>query len=63
MQIFYGEIMVADFTSLLKDAGISKAELARRFDMNPRTISAWRASPPQYVMAYLTLLIQYNKVR
>ncbi len=55
--------MIYDFKSLLKDAGITKAELARRFEINPRTVSAWRINPPRYVMEYLILLIKYNRVK
>ncbi len=55
--------MITDFRSLLKDAGITKAELARRFEINPRTISAWGTNPPQYAMEYLALLIKYNRVK
>lgn len=51
-----------DFSSLLARAGITKAELARRFDMNPRTVSAWGNNPPQYAMVYLELLIEFNRV-
>ena len=49
------------FIELLKRAGISKAELARRFGMNPRSISAWKEDPPGYAVAYLELLIDYNR--
>lgn len=51
-----------DFAALLARAGITKAELARRFDMNPRTMSAWGSAPPQYAVAYLELLVAYNRV-
>lgn len=50
------------FTDLLARAGITKAELARRFDMNPRTISAWGSRPTKYAVAYLELLIEFNRV-
>lgn len=50
------------FEDLLKRAGITKAELARRLGMNPRSVSAWGNSAPQYVVAYLELLIEYNRV-
>jgi len=51
------------FTSLLKRAGITKAELARRLGLNPRTISGWGAHAPKYAVAYLDLLIEYNRVK
>lgn len=49
--------------TLLKDAGITKAELSRRLGINARTVSAWGSNPPQYAVAYLTLLNDYNRVR
>lgn len=51
------------FKDTLRNAGITKAELARRFDINPRTVSAWGSRPPKYVMVYLELLVEYNRVR
>ena len=50
--------MFIDFKGLLKNAGITKAELARQLGLNPRTVSAWGSNPPNYAMAYLTLLIK-----
>ena len=49
------------FTELLKRAGISKAELARKLGMNPRSISAWGEDAPRYAVAYLELLIEFNR--
>lgn len=51
-----------DFRDLLVRAGINKAELARRLGANPRTISAWKNNPPQYAIAYIELLIEYNRL-
>lgn len=51
------------FRDLLLRAGITKAELARRLGLSPNTVSKWRDSPPRYAVAYLELLIEYNRVR
>lgn len=51
-----------DFTALLARAGITKAELARRLGLNPRSVSQWGSNPPQYAVTYLELLIEYNRV-
>ena len=51
------------FKELLKNAGITKADLARELGLNPRTISAWGYKPPIYAQAYLELLIRYNRAR
>lgn len=51
------------FKALLERAGITKAELGRRLGLSPRTVSAWGDSPPRYAVAYLELLIEYNRVR
>ena len=51
------------FNSLLQRAGLSKAELSRRLGLNVRTVSSWGDTPPQYAIAYLELLIEYNRVR
>lgn len=50
------------FKELLERSGITKAELARRLGLNPRSVSAWGASPPQYAVAYLELLIEYRRI-
>lgn len=47
--------------TLLARAGINKAELARRLGLNPRTIYAWKDEAPGYAVAYLKLLIEYNR--
>ena len=51
-----------DFKNLLQRAGITKAELARRLGLSPRGVSNWGNSPPGYAVAYLRLLIEYNRV-
>lgn len=48
------------FDELLKRAGITKAELARKLGITPNTISTWKSEPPQYATAYLELLIALN---
>lgn len=51
-----------EFKTLLKMAGLTKAELARRLDLTPRGISRWKNAPPGYAVAYLKLLIEYNRL-
>jgi DNA-binding XRE family transcriptional regulator len=48
---------------LLERAGITKAELGRRLELNKRTVSSWGDDEPGYARSYLWLLIEYNKVR
>lgn len=53
---------IMPFSELLKRAGITKAELGRRLGITPRSISRWGQSPPNYAIAYLRLLIEYNRL-
>lgn len=49
---------------LLKRAGLTKAELSRRLGLSPTSVSKWNImEPPKYAVAYLELLIEYNRVR
>lgn len=48
---------------MLKRAGITKAELARRLGLTASGVSKWGDVAPQYAVAYLQLLIEYNRVR
>lgn len=48
---------------LLERAGITKAELARRIGIRRETISGWKEDWPRYAVAYLELLIEYNRYR
>jgi transcriptional regulator with XRE-family HTH domain len=57
----FGERM--DFAGLLARAGITKAELARRLGISANAVSKWGANPPRYAVAYLELLIEFNRVR
>lgn len=50
------------FGDILKRAGITKAELSRRLGINPRTVTSWGDNPPHYAVAYLDLLIKYNRL-
>ena len=40
---------------LLIEAGLTKAELARRLGLDPHTVSRWGDNPPTYALAYLRL--------
>lgn len=51
------------FVGLLERAGITKAELARRLGVTSNAISKWGDNPPKYAIAYLELLIEFNRVR
>ena len=51
------------FKQLLDRAGIRKADLARRLGIKAASISKWKDDPPRYAVAYLELLIDYNRVR
>lgn len=51
-----------DFKKLLLEAGITKAELARRLGVSPDCVSAWKDKPQKYAVTYLELLVKYNRV-
>lgn len=51
------------FTQLLERAGITKARLARILKVDPSSVTRWGENPPAYAVAYLELLIEYNRVR
>lgn len=50
-------------SKLLERAGLTRAELARRLGVTANAVSKWRDSPPKYAVAYLELLVEYNRVR
>jgi transcriptional regulator with XRE-family HTH domain len=54
---------VVDFKRLLARAGITKSELARALGLTRNGVSKWGTRVPQYAIAYLQLLIEYNRVR
>lgn len=56
-----GEYMQLD--ALLSRSGITKADLARRLGVTPNGVCKWKYRLPQYAVAYLELLIEYNRVR
>ena len=49
------------FSQLLERAGLTKAELARRLDMNPRSMTQWGDTAPGYAVAYLELWIRLSE--
>lgn len=52
---------MSEFKQLLIRAGVNKSQLAARLGMTPRGISKWKDNPPGYAIAYLKLLIEYNR--
>jgi len=52
-----------EFQELLNRAGISKAELARRLNVSQSSVYRWSTNIPGYVIAYLELLVDYNRIR
>ena len=48
---------------LLLKAGLTKAALARRLGITPNAVSKWGDRAPPYAVAYLEVLIQYNRIR
>ena len=50
------------FKELLARAGITKAELARRLGINANSVGNWKDEPRPYAVAYLELLISYNRI-
>ena len=52
-----------EFAELLKRAGITKAELARRLGLTPNGVSKWGQNPPKYAVTYLELLESFNRVK
>lgn len=61
--IIYGVVLGMTFSELLKRAGLSKRDLAGLLGLDKNTPSNWREEPPLYAVAYLKLLIDYNRVR
>ena len=50
------------FDQMLKESGLTKAELARQLGLTAGGVSLWKGSPPKYAVAYIELLIQYQSV-
>lgn len=46
----------------IQEAGLTKADLARRLGVSVNTVQKWRRSAPQYVMAYLDVVTELNWV-
>ena len=55
--------MEIGFNGLLRRAGINKVRLAECLGLQVGTIYGWKDSPPGYAIAYLELLIEYNRYR
>jgi hypothetical protein len=51
------------FKELLGRAGLTKSELARRLGLTATGVCKWKDMPPKYAVAYLELLVEYNRVR
>ena len=52
---------IQEFRILLKRAGFSKAELARRLGVTAQTVSDWKGDPPRYALAYLGLYVKVKE--
>ena len=52
---------IQEFLSLLKRAGFSKAELARRLGVSAQTVSEWKGNPPRYALVYLGLYVKVKE--
>lgn len=49
------------FTKLVRMAGLSKIELAEILGLDKGSVYNWGNHPPKYAVAYLELLIRYNR--
>jgi transcriptional regulator with XRE-family HTH domain len=61
----YPDIGERRLKSLLSECSLTGAELARRVDVHPNTVSAWMTgsrSIPGAVIAYLTLLAEVKRL-
>lgn len=54
---------MSHFATLLKDAGISKAELARQLGVHPQTVTQWGINPPQYAIKAAELMVENKRLR
>lgn len=50
------------FSDDLKRAGLSRAELARRFGFHRQAVSAWGENPPRYAVEYVRLCIRLREI-
>lgn len=48
--------------SLLSEAKMTRAELARRLKIHPNTVTRWGNEAPGYAVAYLDLLIGVRRL-
>ena len=60
-----GDILMSEkpFKPLLERAGLTKTALSKALGLNLNTVSKWGDSPPRYALAYVELLIEYNRYR
>jgi len=52
-----------NFSDLLNEAGLTKTQLAENLGVQKSTISAWKGSPPQYVIWGLLNYIEARDYR
>lgn len=51
------------FSRLVRLAGLTKIELAKKLGLSKGTVYNWGENPPKYVLAYLEILTELNKYK